>query len=208
MKGLLKTLSAGSAALSLLLLSSLAFSGVEIGKEAPSFELVDSDGNKQTLEQFKGKKVILEWTNHQCPFVVKHYGSGNMQGLQKRYTDEGVVWLSIISSAEGKQGFVSGDEANELTASREAMPSKVLFDPSGTVGKTYGAKTTPHMYIIDEDGVLQYNGAIDSIPSADKADIAKAENYVDAAMAALVAGEAVSKPLTRPYGCSVKYAKG
>lgn len=185
----------------------LSFAAVTIGEEAPNFELVDSNGSKQSLEQYRGKKVILEWTNHKCPFVEKHYGAENMQALQKRYTEEGVVWLSIISSAEGKQGYVTAEEANELTSSRNAAPSHVLFDPSGEVGRAYAAKTTPHMYIIDEKGMLKYNGAIDSISSANPADIPKADNYVDLAMASLAAGEEIKKPLTRPYGCSVKYAK-
>lgn len=187
-------------------LPAMLWAAVDIDRKAPSFALTDSFGKSLSLDQFKGKKVILEWTNDQCPFVKKHYGSGNMQSLQKRYTDEGVIWLSIISSAEGKQGYVEADEANELTNSRGAAPSHVLFDPSGEVGRMYGAKTTPHMYIIDEAGILKYNGAIDSISSANPADIAKAENYVDSAMAALTAGSEIDKPLTRPYGCSVKYA--
>ena len=191
----------------LMVFCQYASAAASIGAEAPEFKLVDSDGNTQTLEQYRGKKVILEWTNDQCPFVKKHYSSNNMQDLQKRYTEDGVVWLSVISSAKGKQGYVSGEQANALTTSRGAAPSAVLFDPSGEVGRAYGAKTTPHMYIIDEQGVLKYNGAIDSISSANPADIEKADNYVDLAMAALVKGEEVATPLTRPYGCSVKYEK-
>lgn len=187
------------------LLPSLLFAAAKVGETAPDFSLVGADGKTHTLMDQRGKKVILEWTNDQCPFVKKHYESGNMQALQEKYTEQGVVWLSIISSAEGKQGHVSAEQANELSESRGAKPTSVLFDPSGKVGKLYAAKTTPHMYIIDEKGVLKYNGAIDSISSADKADIKKAENYVVSAMNALDSGADVEKSLTRPYGCSVKY---
>jgi len=183
----------------------LAIAAVSIGKPAPDFTLLDSAGESQSLAQFAGKKVILEWTNHDCPFVQKHYDSQNMQSLQARYTEQGVVWLSIISSAEGKQGYVSAEKANELTVSRGAKPTHVLFDASGDVGRAYGAKTTPHMYIIDEQGVLKYDGAIDSISSSNPADIEKAENYVDSAMAALANDEPIEKTKTRPYGCSIKY---
>lgn len=185
--------------------SSSVFSDVSIGKLAPEFTLENSLGEGVSLKTLRGKKVILEWTNHECPFVKKHYESNNMQSLQKKYTDKGVVWLSIISSAKGKQGQVSAEQANILTKERSASPSFVLFDIDGKVGKLYGAKTTPHMYIIDEQGVLRYNGAIDSIPSTKSSDIVKAENYVDSAMLALDKGEVLKDSLTRPYGCSVKY---
>lgn len=190
-----------------LFLSTPLFAVVEIDQTAPNFQLIDSKGNVQELEQFRGKKVILEWTNHECPFVQKHYSSGNMQGLQKRFTDEDVVWLSIISSAEGNQGYVTADQADELTESRGAAPSFVLLDPSGDVGRTYGAQTTPHMYIVDEEGVLRYNGAIDSVRSANPADIEGSDNYIELGMASLAAGEQIKTSLTRPYGCSVKYKK-
>ena len=127
---------------------------------APSFQLMNQNGENIELDSFKGKKVILEWTNHDCPFVQRHYETSNMQNLQEKYTEEGVIWLSIISSAEGKQGYVSPDEAIELTNARSAKPSHVLFDTSGEVGKMYKAKTTPHMYIIDENQKLQYQGAV------------------------------------------------
>ncbi len=177
----------------------------EIGKPAPSFSLKNTEGKEVSLASLKGKTVVLEWTNHECPFVKKHYESGNMQKLQKDLTADGTVWLSIISSAPGKQGHVSSKQANDLTSSRDAHPTAVLFDPTGEVGKQYSAKTTPHMYIIDKKGTLQYMGGIDSIPSADKADITKATNYVTQAMDELKAGKDISKPKTRPYGCSVKY---
>lgn len=193
---------------SLMLLFALSFQShakISIGSQAPDFELVNSKGESVSLADYTGKYVVLEWTNHLCPYVVKHYDSDNMQSLQRKYTGKDVVWLSIISSAEGKQGYVDADKANMLTDKRNAAPSHVLFDPSGTVGKQYAAKTTPHMYVIDPDGKLQYAGAIDSIKSANPADIPKAENYLISSMTALFAGDPVEKPLTPPYGCSIKY---
>jgi len=177
----------------------------EINKAAPGFTALDADGEKVSLEQFKGKTVILEWTNHDCPFVRKHYGSGNMQSLQKKYTGDDAVWLTVISSAKGKQGYVSGEKANKLSKDRDAAPTHVLLDSTGEVGKLYGAKTTPHMYIIDEKGMLRYMGAIDSVRSADPDDIPDAINYVTQAMTELASGKSVSKPVTSAYGCSVKY---
>ncbi|MFD2165380.1 redoxin domain-containing protein [Thalassotalea euphylliae] len=178
---------------------------VKVDKTAPTFALQNSQGQTVNLSDYAGKYVVLEWTNHLCPYVKKHYESDNMQALQRKYTEQDVVWLSIISSAPGKQGHVSPEKADELTQTRKAAPSHVLFDESGEVGKLYGAKTTPHMYIIDPKGMLRYAGAIDSIKSANPADIAKATNYVDAGMNSLMAGAAVDKKLTAPYGCSVKY---
>ena len=189
----------------LALLLSANVSAAKIEDAAPAFTLQNSQGEAVSLSDYKGKYVILEWTNHQCPYVVKHYGSDNMQSLQKKYTDEDVVWLSIISSAPGKQGYVSADEANQLSADRNAAPTHVLFDPEGEVGKMYAAKTTPHMYIIDQEGELRYAGAIDSIKSANPADIPKAVNYVSASMNALNSGKSPEKTLTPPYGCSIKY---
>ncbi|GAB4184346.1 MAG: hypothetical protein Fur006_21880 [Coleofasciculaceae cyanobacterium] len=176
-----------------------------VGQPAPDFTGVDSNGKTHRLSDFKGKTVVLEWTNHEFPFVRKHYESGNMQKLQKAATGDGVVWLSVISSAPGQQGNVDGKKANELTKSRNAAPTAVLLDPQGTIGRTYSARTTPHMFIITPDGKLAYAGAIDSISSANKADIAKAENYVTAALNAVKKGQPVSNPTTQPYGCSVKY---
>lgn len=190
----------------LMLATGTALAKAQIGQPAPGFTLTSSEGSEVSLSDFSGKTVILEWTNHQCPFVKKHYSSGNMQALQARYTDDDTVWLSIISSAPGKQGHVSPEQARELTTSRGAKPTHVLFDPTGEVGRAYGAKTTPHMYVIDEAGtLLAYNGAIDSIRSADPADIPKATNYVKTAMSALAAGEQPDPASTKPYGCSVKY---
>lgn len=190
----------------MLLAASAAASALPtIDKPAPAFTAVDSNGKSVSLEKFAGKTVVLEWTNDQCPFVRKHYDSGNMQALQKTYTGEDVVWMSVISSAKGKQGYVTGEQANELSKSRGAVPSYVLLDPEGTLGKMYGAKTTPHMYIIDGKGELRYMGAIDSIRSVDPDDIPKATNYVVQAMTELDAGKPVSEPQTRAYGCSIKY---
>lgn len=176
----------------------------QIGAPAPDFTVVDSKGNSHSLKDFAGKNVVLEWTNHDCPFVVKHY-SGNMQALQAEMKAQDVVWLSVISSAPGKQGHVSGAKADELTASRSAKPTAVVFDESGVVGKAYDAKTTPHMYVIDKAGVLQYMGGIDSIPSAKVDDIAKATPYFANAAKAVLTGQTPDPAVTKPYGCSIKY---
>jgi peroxiredoxin len=185
--------------------ASPAMAALEIGKPAPLFSAVDSNGKKHSLSDFKGKTVVLEWTNDQCPFVKKHYDGGNMQSLQKSATGKGVVWLSIVSSAKGKQGHVEGKQANALTLSRKAAPSAVLLDPTGMIGKQYAAKTTPHMYVVTPKGTLAYMGAIDSIPSGDPADIKSATNYVTEALASVAAGKPVKTPVTQPYGCSIKY---
>ncbi|MEQ8504187.1 MAG: redoxin domain-containing protein [Rhodospirillales bacterium] len=176
-----------------------------VGSPAPTFSGTDTKGQKVNLADYLGKTVILEWTNHDCPFVVKHYSSGNMQMTQKKAVDDGIVWLSVISSAPGEQGNVSGPEADALTDKRSAHPSAVLLDPSGDIGRKYAARTTPHMFIIDPKGLLTYHGAIDSIKSTDVADIPKAQNYVLNALQQMKAGEAVKPQGTRPYGCSVKY---
>lgn len=177
----------------------------EVGKPAPKFSVSDTQGKGWSLEALAGRSVILEWTNHDCPYVRKHYGSKNMQGLQKEATRAGYVWLSVISSAPGKQGHVTPAAADELTAKRGAAPTAVLLDESGDVGRAYGAKTTPHMYIIDPKGTLVYMGGIDDIRSSDPADVPKAMNYVRAAMADIAAGRPIAQPVTPPYGCSVKY---
>lgn len=175
------------------------------GSPAPDFSVADSSGRTVTLDQFAGKTVVLEWTNDGCPFVRKHYGAGNMQALQKKWTDAGVVWLSVVSSAPGTQGHVDGAGADALTRERGAAPSAVLLDPDGTMGRAYGAKTTPHMFVINEAGTVVYAGAIDDTPSANPADIATARNYVDGALSDLAAGRSVAVQSSRPYGCSVKY---
>jgi len=183
-----------------------SFAAAKVGTAAPAFTAVDSSGKEVSLADYKGKTVVLEWLNKGCPYVQKHYGSGNMQKLQKAYAAKGVVWLSVVSSAEGKQGYVTGAEADEDTKASGAAPSKVLLDPHGTLGGLYGAKTTPHMYVVDKAGVLRYAGAIDSNSSADPGTIASAENYVAGALDAVLAGKKVAKASTKPYGCSVKYA--
>jgi hypothetical protein len=184
---------------------SLAHAAAIVGKPAPAIELRDSNGEKVRLDAFKGKFVVLEWVNFQCPFVGKHYGSGNMQQLQKGYTEKGVVWLSICSSAQGKQGYVTGSEANALVEEKGAAPSRFLLDPKGVAGKAYSAKTTPHMFVIDPKGRVIYNGAIDDKPSTKQADIATASNYLVAALDAAISGKKVETAATQPYGCSVKY---
>lgn len=181
-----------------------AMAAPAIGQAAPAFTAVDSKGKQHNLADFKGKVVVLEWTNHDCPYVKKHY-QANMQDLQKQAKDAGVVWLSVISSAPGEQGHVDGKKADELTASRNASPTAVLLDPQGTIGKAYDARTTPHMYVIDPKGVLRYAGGIDSIASARVEDLQKASPLFKTAMQAVVKGETVAQATTRPYGCNVKY---
>jgi peroxiredoxin len=177
-----------------------------VGGPAPDFSATDSYGRSQKLSDQKGKIVVLEWTNHGCPFVGKHYGSGNMQALQKKYTAQGVVWFTVVSSALGTQGYVSPAEANRDTERRGAAPTAVLLDPTGALGHLYGAQATPHMYVIDPQGQLVYMGAIDDAPSTDPSDIARAKNYVAAAIEEVSAGKRVTVPVTKAYGCSVKYA--
>jgi peroxiredoxin len=176
-----------------------------VGTAVPNFRAYDMNGKLVDLSQFRGKTVVLEWNNPGCPFVKKHYESGNMQKTQAAAVAQGAVWLTINSSAAGKQGNMSAAEAKQFVAAQGAKPTAYLFDPKGLVGKGYGAKTTPHMYVIDGKGVLAYNGAIDDKPTSDKADIAKARNHVLAALGEMRAGKRVSVPESRPYGCSVKY---
>jgi peroxiredoxin len=177
-------------------------SAAKVGAVAPSFTLTDTKGQAHNLADFKGKFVVLEWTNHQCPVVVRHYRDGNMQKTQAWALKEGAVWLSIVSSAPGKQGYVTAEAANEVIAQKGHKISAKLLDPNGKVGKLYGAKTTPHMYVIDPNGTLIYNGAIDDSPSGEAS---KAKNLVVAAITEAKAGKPVSVPTSQPYGCSVKY---
>lgn len=177
----------------------------KVGEAAPEFIAVDSKGKSHKLSDFKGKTVILEWTNDGCPYVQKHYGSGNMQALQKDTTDKGVVWLSVISSAPGEQGHVDGAGADKLSDTRKAAPTAVLLDADGKVGRLYDARTTPHMYVITPDGKLAYNGAIDDKPTNDAADVKTAKNLVRNALDLIAAGKPVDPAITRAYGCSVKY---
>lgn len=177
----------------------------EIGASAPAFSLPDTDGDLHTLSDYAGKWVILEWLNYGCPFVQKHYRSGNMQALQERYGNQGVVWLSVVSSAPGKQGYYPPEEMKVQNQEHGNRASAVLLDPEGTVGMAYGARTTPQMYVIDPQGTLLYNGAIDDKPSSRLSDIEGARNYLVQAMDEAMAGMTVSQPMTQPYGCSVKY---
>jgi AhpC/TSA family len=183
-----------------------AIADATVGQPAPAFELVDSTGQARSLADFAGKTVVLEWTNNECPFVRKHYGADNIQAQQRDAAASDVVWLTVNSSAPGQEGHVDGATAERIRGDARAAQTAYLLDPNGTTGRAYGAKTTPHMYVIDPDGVLRYAGAIDSIPSADPADIAKATQYVPQALAELAQGQPVSTAVTRPYGCSVKYA--
>jgi len=194
--------------LSLILLTGLQLGAVaapQPGQPAPDFTLPSSQGNPVTLSSFKGKYVVLEWTNHECPFVRKHYDSGNMQKLQKTYTDKGVIWLTINSSAEGKEGYVTAKQAEDNRASDKSNATAVLLDPEGKVGHLYQAKTTPHMFVINPAGQVVYMGAIDNRPTVDQADIAGAKNYVALALDQVMAGKPVAESATKPYGCSVKY---
>ncbi len=186
------------------MLGNAPFAGVEVGKPAPNFAATDSNGKALNLADYKGKVVVLEWTNDGCPYVVAHY-QGNMQALQKKYTEKGVVWISIISSKPGAQGYADGGRANELSKSRGAVPSRVVLDPTGVIGKQYDAKTTPHMFVIDADGVLRYDGAIDATRSSRAADHKPEDSYVAHALDAVMAKGEVKVTKTQPYGCNVKY---
>ena len=189
----------------MILLSFNSNALVSNGDQAPKFSLRAEDGKFYGLDKFQGKTIVLEWLNHGCPFVRKHYDSGNMQSLQQKYTDQGVVWLSIVSSAKGKQGHVDASGAFREKQQYSSKASHVLLDSTGEVGRNYGAKTTPHMFVIDEQGKVIYQGAIDSIASADKDDIAKAQSYVAMALDEKLAGQEVKITETKAYGCSVKY---
>ena len=173
---------------------------VRVGEPAPSFTATDNQGQPHALASYKGKWIVLEWHNQACPYVQKHYESGNMQALQKTWTGKGVVWLTIISSGPGKAGFVTPAESAAYVAAQRASPTAVLLDPSGAVGHLYDAKTTPHMFVINPQGVVIYNGAIDDKPSRDLADVATARNYVAAALTEAMAGQPVTVPTSRPYG--------
>jgi len=178
----------------------------KVGEAAPAFTSTSTAGTTVSLAEYKGKLVVLEWTNHDCPYVRKHYETGNMQALQREATGAGVVWLTIISSAPGTQGYVKPAQADELTTSRKAGPTAVLLDPKGEVGKMYGATNTPHMYLVDKTGLLVYAGAIDDKPTSRRGDVQGANNYVRAALQSVSAGQPVKTPVTRAYGCTVKYS--
>lgn len=179
---------------------------VAIGAPAPNFTLSGEDGKRHSLSDFKGKDIVLEWFNYGCPFVRKHYDTKNMQNLQKKYTTQNVVWLKIVSSAQGRQGHLKNSEAAKIKEKEEgSYATHLLLDPSGEVGQMYGAVTTPHMFIINKKGILVYNGAIDSLRTADKADVQKAHNYVVAALDSIKSNTNIKVKKNRPYGCSVKY---
>lgn len=200
----------GKIALAAVLLLLLVLSGlaaVRAGETAPDFTAQDSFGRQHTLRQYQGKFVVLEWHNQGCPYTQKHYHSGNMQKLQKYWTGKGVVWFTVISSAPGQQGYVTPEQENEYLKKMGAAPTAVLMDPSGDLGHLYGAKTTPQMFVIDLQGRLVYDGAIDDKPTTEESDIAGAANYVSAALEQAMAGKPVTVASSRPYGCSVKYAK-
>lgn len=194
-----------AAAMALSVLASPALADPQIGEPAPSFEAVTAAGETISLADLQGGTVILEWTNHGCPYVQKHYDGQNMQALQADAAEDGITWIQIISSAPGKQGHVSAEEAIALNESRGASPAHVVLDPSGEIGRAYDARTTPHMYIIDEAGTLRYAGAIDDRPSARPASLDGATNYVTAALDAMAAGEEIDPAQTVAYGCNVKY---
>jgi len=194
-----------SVSLAILMSALMAAAAPKAGDSAPDFTSTDSSGKTHKLSDFKGKFVVLEWTNSNCPFTKKHYASGNMQNLQKQWTSKGVVWLTVLSSAPGKEGYKTADEENAYVRDKGAAPTAVLMDPSGNLGHLYGAKTTPHMFIIDPTGKLVYNGAIDDRPTTDRDDINGAKNYVAAALSEAMSGKPVSTANTEAYGCSVKY---
>jgi len=190
----------------ILVMSAAVMAAPRIGEPAPDFSVVDTQGDVHSLSDYAGKLVVLEWTNHDCPFVRKHYGAGNMQEQQRIARNEhDAVWLTVISSKPGSQGHVSPQQADELTSSRNAYPNAVLLDESGDMGRAFDARVTPHMYIIDPDGILRYMGGIDSNPSANPDDIPGATQYVKVALDEMAAGEEISQATTRPYGCTVKY---
>ena len=202
MKLLRRTLIATAAA---LFATGAAHAATTVGQPAPDFTLTDATGKPVRLSDFKGKHVVLEWTNPGCPFVRKHYDSGNMPATQKDATGKNVVWLSINSTEKASSDYLEPARLSAWLAERKAVPTAVLMDEEGTVGKSYGARTTPHMYIVNPQGVLVYAGGIDSIPSARPADIEKATNYVKTGLAQVLAGQPITEAATRPYGCSIKY---
>ena len=196
---------AGLAALAVVLCP-IACAQAVVGSPAPGFTATDSRGESHSLNQYRGKYVVLEWHNQGCPYTKKHYVSGNMQSLQKEWTEKGVVWFTVISSAQGQQGYVTDVEENAYLEKMHADPTAVLMDADGKLGRLYGARTTPEMYVIDPSGKLIYEGAIDDRATPDVSDIKGADNYLTDALTEAMAGKSVLKSYTRPYGCSVKYA--
>jgi hypothetical protein len=192
-------------AVSVALLSAAAQAAPAVGQPAPDFTLKDASGKTVKLSDYKGKHVVLEWTNPGCPYVQKHYNSGNMPATQKEAADKGVVWLAINSTEKGSGDYLEPGKLVAWMKERKSAPTATLMDEEGTAGKAYGARTTPHMYIVNPQGQLVYAGGIDSIPSSDPADIKKAVNYVRQGIGEAVAGKPISAATTRPYGCSIKY---
>jgi alkyl hydroperoxide reductase subunit AhpC len=178
----------------------------KVGEAAPEFTATASNGKTFRLSDYRGKYVVLEWHNNGCPYVGKHYTSGNMQRLQKQWTSRSVVWFTILSSAPGKQGYVTANEENEYLAKMQAAPTAALLDPTGEIGHLYDAKTSPQMVVINPQGVVIYSGAVDDKPTTDLQDVPNATNYVSLALEEAMAGKQVQTAATRPYGCSVKYA--
>ncbi|MGA3033450.1 MAG: redoxin domain-containing protein [Terracidiphilus sp.] len=197
---------AGAGALAIALWPGAVLAQAVVGSPAPNFTATDSHGQSHSLDQYRGKYVVLEWHNQGCPYTKKHYVSGNMQSLQKEWTAKGVVWFTVISSAQGEQGYVTDAQENVYLAQMHADPTAVLMDSGGRLGHLYGAKTTPEMYVIDPNGKLVYEGAIDDRPTPDPSDIKGADNYLNDALTEAMAGKPVAKSYTRSYGCSVKYA--
>ena len=193
---------------SALLALTLSAWPVRVGDPAPDFTGTDSNGQTHKLSEYRGKYVVLEWTNNGCPFTRKHYTSGNMQNLQKEWTAKGVVWLTILSSSPGAQGYMTASAENAYMQKVHAAPTAALLDPTGALGHEYDAKTTPDMYVIDPSGKLIYAGAIDDHPTTDASDIPHSKNYVSDALTEAMAGQQVAVTYTRPYGCSVKYNAG
>ena len=193
-------------ALALTFAVALSAYAARVGSPAPAFTGTDTHGQTHNLSDYRGKFVVLEWTNKDCPYTRKQYDSGNMQSLQKEWTAKGVVWLTILSSASGEQGYMTAAEENAWITKVHAAPTAAILDPSGAIGHAYEAKTTPHMFVIDPTGKLIYAGAIDDHPTTDVADVPVSKNYVSAALTAAMADKPVAITYTRPYGCSVKYA--
>jgi hypothetical protein len=179
--------------------------GATVGERAPSFEVTDAYGNLHSISDYEGQFIILEWLNHDCPFVRKHYDGGNMQRLQEKYTEQGVIWLSVISSVPGTQGYLEPEDAQEITQEKNASPTAVLLDTDSVMGRAYDARVTPHMYIISPEGTLLYNGAIDDKPTARPRDLDGAFNYIETAMTNAMNGEEIEIKTNTPYGCTVKY---
>ena len=186
--------------------AALALENPTVGQPAPLFTVTDIKGTTHSLDAYRGKWVVLEWFNHECPYTRKHYYTNNMQALQREYTGKGVVWASVVSSAPGNQGYIaSAADADRAMTERKASPSFIVRDTAGTLGRLYGARTTPHLYVIDPQGVLRYAGAIDDKPSPSPSSVPSAHNYLKAALDAGLAGKPIAVGTTQPYGCDVKY---